>query len=803
MFRRLFKKLNTETAMSKEGTEKDQIKIKSYHSTTTGDSYGSSGLSIVRSLSPARHRSNSSTDPAGKNSKQSTSLLSAEQISSGNFKVEQLKAFDTCVEACDELAATSALGGRMDSTTGLTDCSVLVSADGELLIIPQAQAQQQSKDANPTNSRYREEESSSTSTSENPPKYARIQEILKQSATELGNEYESAIFFGNDLDTSGDMALNGFGSHGWSIPASSLALRQTSDILQDFADFCEDLVLTKKSTAASENQMLNRLRPMVEGPEHGGLRVIEYNQYLKDTYSQTPIEILPSRVGPLSSPGGSIQASVVALENYYSFIAESDSRRWKLMASSSGPLAKLRATKERTDQRILNREAALLETQQRIQTMENQLALCKQDAATKWDQVRDAEEHVTKLVEEKIAERSRLREKQRLEQLEEEEATRAKNAENLGATSSEIWDIVSAVAESMEEGSFEPMDLPTNALSPPLDQSRGETVATGPFKDNSPDEDTLLTLPIASRHELEEECRLPELRATALTADESIVDAAGSLLKALSNWDMTNRSARLAAEGCLADACNAQAGCLRAIVKTEREALTERLQKLEELERIANTIDTRADVHRYITLDKQEAGGHSFMGDDDDGGVASAMAILNNHIDGNMYMGTDDKTALHNSSSDCAESSHGLTVDLVEDSVEKFFINNPLLREDAPDNDQTTNARKDFEAVVEKLCKLGKEKASSTRPLRSTMCYSLNSKRDGYPKIPTEIQFDGLCRVFSAILSGCDTSNSSTSLAKMLMSLSQCFSFVQADLREVSVKATLRGHGYWQNQEFW
>jgi hypothetical protein len=57
-----------------------------------------------------------------------------------NTKVDELAAFDACVEAYDALAASSSYAqssGKTDPETGLQDCSVLVSPDGNLLIIPQ------------------------------------------------------------------------------------------------------------------------------------------------------------------------------------------------------------------------------------------------------------------------------------------------------------------------------------------------------------------------------------------------------------------------------------------------------------------------------------------------------------------------------------------------------------------------------------------------------------------------------------------------------------------------------------------
>jgi hypothetical protein len=437
--------------------------------------------------------------------------------------------------------------------------------------------------------------------------------------------------------------------------------------------------------------------------------------------------------------------------------------------------------------------------------MESHLTFCKEDAARKWDDVHAAEEKCTALVEEKMLERSRQREQQRLEQLKQDEAKRSKDATgNLGATQTEIWDIVSAVAASMEEGSFEPMDLPQAPLAAPRDKSRKSELVYS--EAGKPEEDVQNTAPITSRAELEQECGLPELRVAALAADEAVSDAANSLLNVLSNWDTTSRSARLAAETCLVSACNAQASCLRAIVSSERESIRERAKMLDELEEVADSIDVRADMNHYITLDKKEPGGYSFLGDDDDGGIASALAVLNNHIDGNMGLGTPSN--FRQSVNNGAAEEEMITLEHLEEAVEKFFKNDPLLRADAPDDDpKTTNAHEAFEINVLRLCKIGKDKSSSGRSRRSTICYSLNSKRSVKSEIPSAIQFEGLCRVFSAVLAGCGTEGSGVTLAKMLMTLSQSF-YLQEETdggktKEVYVKNSLVDHLLWENEEFW
>lgn len=707
-----------------------------------------------------------------------------EDISTYATQIEELAPFNACIEACDQLASTSCSSGRFDRSTGLVDCSVLVSADGDLLINPQEQQKKSDDSEAPDSSTL------PTITT------------LQRTASELGEEYSSAIFVGDDLSIAGDKALNGFSAKGWSIPGASLALKQTNDNMGDLTEFVEDLVLTKKSCAAQENQMVNKLRPLVEGSEHEGHRVVQYERYVKDRFPDQNFEVLSSRVGPLSSAGGTIQATVVALDNYYSTMAEAESLRWKLLAEKSGPLSKLKKAKENADRRISNREVALQEMLRRVKAMEDDLIERKAEAARKWEDVSAAEEQVTKLIEGKMMERSRLREQQRLEQIKQEEEQRAKDAANgnLGATSSEIWDIVSAVAESMEGGSFEPMDLPQIPLAAPRDQS---SAAQSEVDTNS--EEGKHFVPIASRQDLEDECHLPDLRYAALAADEAIEDAANSLLTVLSHFDTTRRSARLAAETCLVDSCNSQASCIKAIIKAERQSINERLQLLSELEEIADGIDVRADINHYITLDKKEPGGrNNWLGDDDDGGVASALAVLNNHIDGNMGYG--NFSGYRNTVSEDEDDS--VTAEFLEEAVDKFFCDDPLLRADAADNAKTQMAQEELEINILRLCKIAKEKSSSGRSRRSNICYSLNAKRKIQTEIPSFIQFDGLCRVFTAILSGCDTKVSGVSLGKMLMTLSGQFYLLEqtedgGEPKEIFIKSHLVSHPLWENERFW
>jgi hypothetical protein len=798
-----------------------ELKPTAAASATTASALASSVIRSISASSTARMRNWSTSRTENFNADERL-----RELVTNTMKVEGLKVFDACIETSDSLASISTSSGRVDDATGLVDCSVLVSADGELLLIPQEQQTKEAKRltleaalaASPTTKRklYQEEEERFL---DGATAFWRQDE---RQANELGDEYQSAVFMGNDLHNHGDRALNGFSAKGWSTAASSLAMKQSADAMRDLAGFVEELVLTKKSCAAQENQMLNKLREMVEESKTG-IKIVKYQRYLQETFpdDHTVFEVSSTRVGPLLSQGGTVHATMVGLENFYSTIAESDSNLWRKLTLQSGGLTKLQHANQQTDERVLGRQVAVQDTMRRVQAMEEHLVLCKEDAKQKWNLVHEAEMRVNQLVEDKMMERSRLREQQRMERIKQDEAKRAMevNGGALGATSSEIWDIVSEVTASMDEGSFEPMDIPDAYATISRDKSwtdsdKGEE-SFDLNNSDSMDEDGSngqLQIPMTSRHELEEECGLPDLRSAALAADEAVENAANSLLSVLSNWDSTSRSARLAAETCLISASNAQVSCLKSIIALERESITERLKLLEEVEAVAAKIDVRGDMNRYITMDKQEPGGQSFLGEDNDGGVASALAVLNNHAYGDP--GIANPTNYRESKSDdnvqelSADDESIITPEFLEDAVERFFRLDPILNANAAnDSTKAREAIDDFEVIIERLCSIGRDKSPKARSRRSMISYSMNAKRNSHATIQSVIQFEGLCRVFAAILAGCNMDSSGVASAKLLMNLSQIFHVREMNSdgtsTEIHIQSRLADHPLWEKDEFW
>ncbi|CAJ1900590.1 unnamed protein product [Cylindrotheca closterium] len=688
-----------------------------------------------------------------------------------SFQAKELSSFVAGIEACDNLASTSTSSGRVEAKTGLSDCSVLVSADGDLLIIPRELAK------------------------DKPMKNERTKSFLDQTSSDFGEEYQSAIFMGNDLNADGDKQLNGFTSKGWSVPATTLAVKQSADSMNDFCEFSQHLTKAKKISAAQEGFLAKRLKALTDiTSESNKARSEEYKSMLDDAFPEHTVQLLPQRVGPLAFQEGSVHTTLNSLANYYSHVAQSETNRWKAAAEATGALGMFAKAKEQTVQRELNRRIALKQMIQKKKSLEEHLAACKEDSIKRWNEVHDAEEKVTHLLEEKIMERNRQKEQKRMERLKEDEKKRRQDAAvngSMGTTQSEIWDIVSAVTANMEEGSFEPMDFA------PTDQSHASGDGTMSESIVSEDDTVASSLPIVDRHDLEQEQALPELRVAALTADEAVEDAAHALLTFLSEWDVTVRSSKLAAETCLIGACNAQAKCLRTIIDMERKAMEERMEQLEHLEAVAFYMDVRADLDNYIKLDKTESGGYSVLGDEDDGGVAAAFTVLDDHVNGNLGMdfGAD---AYHDSMT--AEDMENMlsAPDNMEEMMDIFFKNDSGM---GSDPSEESEAMDEFEKSVALLCKLGQDKTSAGRVHRSTICYALNAKRNNEDEVPTMVQFEGLCRLFSAVLSGCNAKTASS--VKILMTLSQIFFIKDADGKEVLVKSKLINHPLWSDDELW
>jgi hypothetical protein len=777
-------------------------------------------------------------------------------------KITHLAAFDNCIETSDALAASSGetetvLTARKDARTGLPDCSLLVSPDGDLLLVPQGKPEELFSKKTLASVQISEhldaaEKEEGEGKGGEEKQRSAFSELMKYGK----DEYESAMFLGNDMNPAGDRALNGFSAKGWSLPASSLAIDQTEESLTSIAHFCEQLVLSRKEAAARNAIACDNLRLAGGGPA--------VSKELSDQWEiidprATDFEVTENRVGPFLAPDSTLRAATVALEQYHAACAEMESNRWRMASlqhNTRGVLPAIHTANDKFHIRAEKRRQALEETTRRARFMEDKLIKLKKEAERKWEKVYAAEEKVTKRLELLMTARREERQKARLKQLQEQETQRRAAAEETAsgtgavpaAMSDDIWDMVNSVADSMDHGSFEPMDLPAAPSSPPSspgkDVKSDDGASTASFKSASSqvaeyeNDDRYRLAPstpessipsVASREDIEQALGLPELRAAAMRADENIQDAATSLLNILNSLDTTRRSARVAAETCLVSAGNAQAACLRSMLKLERDSLEERLRELGNLEEIMDQIDVRADLDAYITADKKEPGGSSHLRDDDDGGIASALAILSSHVD--ETEGGDSMRIINSMVCTGPEASgqpNETTPEELEEALEVFFQDKAGLGSGAPDTQETAAARSDFEKTVDFLCRTAKDTLPSGRARRSAICYILNGKRATNAMINTSIQFDGLCRLFSAILDGCneDAHDGGVSNAKMCIMLMQTFyldnvnrdadqndsesgpSVQLTPIRKarkgrVYVKSRLVGHKLWTNDEFW
>lgn len=469
-------------------------------------------------------------------------------------------------------------------------------------------------------------------------------------------------------------------------------------------------------------------------------------------------------------------------------MAESESNRWRLASlKRKGALPSLRRAATEAEERSSKRQEALREIYSRCKIIEGHLNDCKNEAQKRWEEVAQAEEQVTKLLEQKLIERSQKREKEHMEQLQAEGSVENLNSEML-------FDIVSAVNESIEAGSFEPLSMsppppPTNNNN--NQQTTSEATAVDPPTSTTDSIDE--PAPTVSRAEIEEQVGLPQLTAAAIAADNMVHAASGSLLNVLSSLDQLRRSARISSETCLLSACNAQAGCLKSLIKLEREAAEERLKQIKHLETLAEEIDVRHDLDAYITADRKRQGGSAALGDDDDGGIASALAVLTSHADGDVSVSSAGLDM-----DDSEGSALDMSSDEVEEIVEKIFSKKGVEK-----------GKEQFDASIQALCDVLAQKSTTGRARRSQICMLFNSRRSD-SQISTQVQFDALCKVILNILNGCDCeSGAAVSNAKVCMMLSQTFFFSEdaesCDVRSnrIYVKSRLHDHPLWKSEEFW
>ena len=752
-------------------------------------------------------------------------------------KLTDLASFDACVEACDALAATCSSqyshynnasipmtdnsnnnDNKYNTTTtttttfsdnfpvvGIKDCSVIVSPDGDLLLVPQTKQEQ-----------------------------ALVASLRSSNDKEI--HLDNSVVLGNDLKPAKE--VNGFSSMGWSAAAASLAIRQTEQTLRHTQVF-----LTQVHQAAVESQKQHLLachqlrqatgigeypsmsqsfpptplpKSMRNNSKSNRRSFVDLNSLsdLEPTGSAWnkasggvkggELEKGPHRVGPLVYSGSSLYAAMIAVESYFT----------KIPIYRPTVQKDLTERADQTAERAYYRERTLKEMQRKAYAAEQALMQAKAYAKQKWNLVHQAEEQVTHLVEERMLIRSKAREKKRMELLNATSLNHQQHAVEF-ATSAEIWDIVAAATASMEDGDFTPIDFPSAPIAGVMDQTEHSEQSGGGMSDIASSHSSLpsntVDIPMASRVDIEQECNLPALRSAAMAAEDAVDDAAQTLLNCLSIWDTTRRSARVAAETNLLAACNAQAESLQRIVQMERAALQERMARLEQMEQVMAQVNVRQDLDRYITVDKKERGGSTWMGDYDDGGIASALAILSSHVEGSTGMGPG--SPMKGQQSWAEDPDEETSPEVLEDAINEIFETE--LTGDA-------EVKESFDKSVHLLCRVAADR-KAPRSKRSAISYALNAKRTS-AEFTSQENFDALCEVFDAILRGCDHEPGSVAIAKMCMMLSQTFyiegtppegatAIISSDdvssgennsrNKRIYVKSKLIGHDLWKEDEFW
>ena len=741
-------------------------------------------------------------------------------------KVTNLATFDACVEAADALAVVAAPDvpinqesslSRRHHPSGIPDPSVLVSVDGNLLLIPQlddpssvfrsgVKEEEQAPQAVESNESFESDE-------DNAPMFSKLMSNGK-------DDYECAVYLGNDIE--GDRKLNGFSAMGWSLPATSYALGQTEASLQNLLNFAENILLHKKDAAAKTSQTCDNLRTFI--PSLGGrppapvvrTNKVETSGNRSRTMSASSVdeweivdpranEFVPNtveRTGPMVSPCSSMDRALVVLEEYFAHTAEVESEFWRDVSTTKGSmLPKLQEACHRVSDRVLNRDEALEQASHRARMLEERLQGLRKEAERKWGKVYKTEEKVQARLESLFQERNRQREKARLEMLHKEKDAGGGEQQPYAQ---DIMDLVAQISE--DGGSFEPMEL---GMTTPekkkeknadlSDDNADQGIGSSPLTSQG-------TIAI-SRDQVEEEFKLPELRASAFLANERVEDAAQDLLQALSNLDSTRRAARVVAETTLLNAGNAQMHCIREFVSLERKAIEKRLELVEKLEKTIQETETRVreDLDNYITKDKKERGGTSHLGDDDDGGIASALAVLSSHVDAQ-----NDFDSRNNVDQGGSEDPSVSREDVIA-ALDQFFLTDQ--QPASAESSQTW----DVDKAVEVLCQVAS--SANSRSRRSTICYSLNSKRSTSPSIQSLKQFEGLCKVFDAVLTSYVKDDTGMTNAKMLMMLAQTFYYLGLSAttekqvesspsrpkreKRIYVRNRLTGHALWSNDAFW
>ena len=730
----------------------------------------------TNSTGSSNHVTNSSSTNSGGIPSHSSTTSSASRYMPQRFlsiaelsaRVDTLSAFDSCVETADALASGHAtnyssssqqqqqqeqedepMEPTNDTTSNpyyhsdLSNCSVLVSPDGNLLLAEQHENLQDPSSLSP---------------------------VYSQLVKDNQGDYSSAIFFGDDLTN--DVQRNGFSARGWSVLATHVGMVQTRQLAQTTLTWAEDLLRSKHEyldnlcISCDEFQSPSNVARLPLPPP---APLLDMDPTASD------YELTLRRVGPFSEQKSTLYRAMQAYISYCNNYAEAEKGALdKALNDYSIQVAK-------TSKVVRDRQEALDETVRRIRGVQDRVAQLQKAAKAKWDTVYAAEDRVSKKHGEILQKQSQRQERERLE--------RMRSTSSGDKTPEDIPNVVHEVNQSLDFDDYDPMD----------------------YLDQHTDVEHTIDADIVSREALEEDARLPVLRQNAMNADDAVEDAAQGLLNLLSHYDTLRRSSRIATETSLLRVGQAQSTLLKRIVGTEKEELQRRLRQLEDVERSLDSINVREDLNNYITEDKKDRGGKSPLGDDDDGGIAAALATLTSHVEGFR-----DIESFGNGRSEESDDEISITNAQVDEALETVFAEDSRLM---PSDADFEHAKARVESATDVLCEVGTSRAIGARARRATLCYKLNSKRNSNTHIPTKVQFDCLCRIFSSVLTGCAGEDGGVANAKMCIMLAQSFYFeddegVSAQPTEklasskerskrIYIKNNLTNHELWTNDHFW
>lgn len=802
-----------------------------------------------------------------KNKRESISrfLTISPRASSLQSSSSPLATFDACIEACDALASSTKSSivveeeedddndkSVHDGTTAnikdetanqssvLSDCSVLVSPDGALLFTSQTN----NKDGGLIGTTSAVDDENEQDCNNKYP-WTKIPNIENRDGGILQEEYESAVICGNDLHPSGDYGSNGFSARGWDCDATTSALRTSCDVLQMMEGFVEELALCRKEEAArvvGACATLSMFREKLIQNDNNSKK----NKQRRGKGVNNNISVQNNsrykRVGPLLSSGTDLGTNIsIALEtmgDYFESLSESDSQHWReaCLESSSridketntnesgnqdndsgidaaanfrGMLPQVRDATTKAKQRTSQREKAVNDIRLRVTEAQNILLKQKDWAANQWKRVQDENDKIDQLLIERREEQHHyLMNEQR--QREVQLLGRVESEKDL---SDDVWEMVRGVAlkEDFGHTGYSPRVHPKISVT---NESTNGTMTTIPAPPN---------LQI-SRADIERESDIQDIRMVAVAADESVEDASSQLLNIMSKQDTTMRSARVAAESCLLSQCNAVHNCLKSLVAIERSSLEKRTKTLQILETAVDAIDVRKDIDIYIQNDKLLPGGCSRTGDDDDGGVAAALAVLNSHVDGGTessshphivapdhFSGWGEDNEVDNDDADDVDPElFGEVISLLFDRDKREKASNAESDSAEKEDTELESYELEKEEKVASVSAVLEEKRKRGQSSRQAILYELNNQRSKKTEVIGETNFLSLCRLFKSFLSGCGHEAIDVSNAKMLMILSQTFFHVNKTddntvdrESRVYVKDKIVRHSIWANDEFW